>query len=286
MAIQYRPLFAFFGVQMAKNSPAFQYYPADLISDPEVMLWNAEEVGCYWLLISYLWLNNGKTEENLENFSKIFRKKTKKTAEKIWNKIKVKFVVEDGYVVHKRVVREMQKQASTRVKRAEAGKKGMSKRWGKHNKAITSVITNGITKNNSSSSSSTSVNSNSNNSAGVSVPDYEKIKDLWNSFATPKQRINDIADFAGNLLDLFDDIGFDLVVQTIENYKEARGFKNTKSHEHVFGRFITKNYLPYRPGHYDPAAYQWESKKEKYENETNQRNFSGQQVDCGISIEV
>ena len=60
------------------NTPAFQYYPADLISDPEVMFWDMEHLGAYWQMVTFLWLNEGIFEFTLENLRKIFRKKQKR----------------------------------------------------------------------------------------------------------------------------------------------------------------------------------------------------------------
>lgn len=144
---------------MADNSPAFQYYPADLISDPEVMFWDMEAVGCYWQMITFLWLNGGKFEFNLENLCKLFRKNHKKTAEKLWEKIEKKFVVENGIVTHKRILKEMLKQAESKAKRQEAGKKGAEKRWNEHDNVNGNAIKKTMAKNGSSSSSSSSDNS-------------------------------------------------------------------------------------------------------------------------------
>ena len=143
---------------MAKNSPAFQYYPADLLSDPEVMFWEMEAIGCYWQLITFLWLNGGKFEFKLEDLCKLFRVNRKKTAEKLWLKISKKFVLKDGIVTHKRILKEMQKQEASRLKRSKAGKKGMKSRWGNDNNVNNNDTEEDITENNPSSpvSSSTS----------------------------------------------------------------------------------------------------------------------------------
>ena len=147
---------------MAENTPAFQYYPADLISDPEVMFWDMEEVGCYWQLVTYLWLNGGNFEFNLENLRKLFRKKTQKTTEKLWKKIEKKFVCENGIVTHKRITKEIQRQAEWRLKSSMGGKKSAEKR-AKQGKGGCGMVGNNIqpkgnTSTSSSTSSSTSVN--------------------------------------------------------------------------------------------------------------------------------
>ncbi|OHB51731.1 MAG: hypothetical protein A2Y12_01210 [Planctomycetes bacterium GWF2_42_9] len=145
-----------------QNTPAFQYYPADLISDPDVMFWDMEQIGAYWTMITFLWLNNGRFEYDLEIICKLFRKKKKNTAERLWNKISSKFILENNIVTHKRVTREIVRQTESRLKRSEAGKKGMQNRWENHNNVNNKPITDSefgvITKNNTSSSTSTSIN--------------------------------------------------------------------------------------------------------------------------------
>lgn len=141
---------------MAESTPAFQYYPADLISDPKVMFWDMEAVGCYWQLITYLWLNGGKFEFNLENLAVLFRVKRKLKAEKLWLKISNKFVLEDGIVTHKRVMKEMQKQSESRVRRIEAGKKGADIRWRNDSNANGNAIGLPMAKNSPSTSNSNS----------------------------------------------------------------------------------------------------------------------------------
>lgn len=135
-----------------KNSPSFQYYPADLISDPEVMFWDAESVGAYWLLINYLWLNGGKFELNFNQLRQIFRKKTEKSAQTLWRKIQKKFQLYDNIVTHKRVTEEMQKQSKYRLMKQNAGSKGGKKRKQNYNSATKKTVA----KSSSSSSSSSS----------------------------------------------------------------------------------------------------------------------------------
>ena len=134
------------------NSPAFQFYPADLISDPEVMFWDMESVGCYWQMITYLWLNSGKAEIKPEFFRKLFRVKRAKKAELMWIKISKKFDCIDGVVTHKRVLEEMEKQAATRLARQCAGKKGGEQKQ----KNLANAKNLPLAKSTSSSSSSTS----------------------------------------------------------------------------------------------------------------------------------
>lgn len=110
------------------NTPAFQFYPADLIADTEVMLWDMETLGAYWQMLNYLWLNSGVIDTKLQSFPEItrtlFRKRNQKSADKLWKKIEVKFEFKDGVISHKRIDKEMQKQAVNRLRRQQAGKMG------------------------------------------------------------------------------------------------------------------------------------------------------------------
>ncbi len=114
------------------NTPAYQFYPADLLSDPEVMFWDMEMLGAYWQMINYLWLNGGIFDstscEFFENLRKLFRKKTKKSAQSLWKKIEKKFVCQDGIITHKRVTKEMEKQRKWFEKSRLGGQKSAEKR--------------------------------------------------------------------------------------------------------------------------------------------------------------
>lgn len=145
---------------MSDNSPAFQYYPADLISDPKVMFWDMERVGCYWQMVTYLWLNGGKAELNSVDFCILFRVKRKLRAQKLWDNIKHKFDIQDGIITHKRVAKEMQKQQESRVRRQKAGRKGAEKRWQSQENANGKAIKKDMAKNGPSSSTSTSTSVN------------------------------------------------------------------------------------------------------------------------------
>ena len=137
------------------NTPAFQYYPADLLADPEVMFWDMEQVGCYWQMITFLWLNEGKFEYNIDNLCKLFRTNHKKTSEKLWKNIEKKFVFENGVITHKRVTKEIKKQSAKRIARQEAGRKGgMAKAENSSNATILPLAKPSTSSSSSSSSSS------------------------------------------------------------------------------------------------------------------------------------
>ena len=114
----------------------FPYYPSDMATDPIVRWWSMELLGCYHQMIDYLWQTGGECPENLEVISGLFRCKRKVTAQKLWNKIKVKFDIVDGQISHRRVTKELQKLETKRLARQEAGRKGADARWSEHGNAI------------------------------------------------------------------------------------------------------------------------------------------------------
>lgn len=150
---------------MAENPPAYQNYPADFISDPEVMFWDMESYGCYKKVIDYLWLNDGKLELNWKKIATLFNVSRQDKAKKMFSKVEVKFQIIDGYVTHKRVYEEMQKQAEYRLMKSDAGKAGAKARWQSHKsdkekkiaEPMANGMANGMAKNGSSSSSSSSL---------------------------------------------------------------------------------------------------------------------------------
>ncbi len=137
-----------------KNSPSFQYYPADLISDPDLLTWDMEMIGIYWWTISYLWLNGGLIDSKPEVIRSLTRRKRIDKAFLIWDKIKFKFILEDGKISHKRVTEEMQKQAEQRLMKEKAGKMGAEKRWQDHDSANSTPAILPMAENSSSSSTS------------------------------------------------------------------------------------------------------------------------------------
>jgi len=149
------------------KSPAFQYYPDDMANDPQVQLWDMVQLGCYHQMLDYLWINGGKCEENIEIFRRIFRKNHKKISIKYWNNIKSKFKIENGIITHKRITKELQRQLDNRLRRSNAGKKGMAQRWGSDNN-VTNVL---LTKNNSSTTTTTTTPINTHTQSNFTLDD-------------------------------------------------------------------------------------------------------------------
>ena len=136
------------------KAPAFQFYPKDWLTDPDVVCMSMAQKGAYITLICYCWRED-KLPNNEDYIRKLLCNVPKwKT---LWNGIKHKFEIQGDYLLHPRLEKEKIKQEEYRNKKSIAGKIGMEKRWG-NPKIIDNTVNNSlITKNNSSSSTSFSI---------------------------------------------------------------------------------------------------------------------------------
>ncbi|MBU8870644.1 MAG: YdaU family protein [Gemmatimonadales bacterium] len=267
-----------------KNTPAFQYYPADLISDPDVMSWNMEEVGCYWWLISAMWLNGGKLQNNETILRRLTRINGKKKWKKIWETINVKFQVNPDCITHKRVTHEMEVQAEKRLSRKNAGKKGAKKRWQTDSNAIVLPMANDST----SSSSSSSLATNNNNACAENgkamAKEAEEIDDVvfpetlqtqpieplvdeliakWDSFAAKKSNGSVLAvqsELSRVLMQTDPVIPFSDVLAAMDNYRTALALPDSQAPQHQCANWLSKHLKKYLLGyfdvdHYDAARY-------------------------------
>ena len=119
-----------------EQSPAFQFYAGDWISDPNRMKLSLEEQGAYVLLYCHCW--RGYTIPfDYEVMSRMLNCRTEKI-EKIYPKIKHLFEEKkdkDGitYLYCIQAEEERKEQAKNRRKRSVAGKLGAKKRWSDEN---------------------------------------------------------------------------------------------------------------------------------------------------------
>jgi len=141
------------------KKPSFQFYPADLMTDPLVMSLGNEFAGGYVKLLCYDWLDDGIVDDNdeiwgLTGFALRHRNKRK------WlERLRLKFgkhPTKEGFLTNPRLQYEREKQAEFAKKRSEAGSKGAEKRWSSDGGANSKAIASSIAKNSSSSSSSSS----------------------------------------------------------------------------------------------------------------------------------
>ncbi len=146
------------------NSPAFQFYPGDWLSDPNVAQLTAEEEGAYIRLLAFMWLNKDcqlpLNEEILARMGKVV------TA--VIVRLLPLFKIEDKFITHNRLLKERLKQKKYSKQQSEKGKKGMESRYGKqkmapnrgYNSVRPPVITQLLPEPNSSSSSSSIISTN------------------------------------------------------------------------------------------------------------------------------
>ena len=119
-----------------EQSPAFQFYAGDWISDPNRMKLSLEEQGAYVLLYCHCW-RGYKIPFDYEVMSRMLNCRTEKI-EKIYPKIKNLFEEKkdkDGitYLYCIQAEEERKEQAKNRRKRSVAGKLGAKKRWSDEN---------------------------------------------------------------------------------------------------------------------------------------------------------
>ena len=115
-----------------EQSPAFQFYAGDWISDPNRMKLSLEEQGAYVLLYCHCW-RGYKIPFDYEVMSRMLNCRTEKI-EKIYPKIKHLLEEKkdkDGitYLYCIQAEEERKEQAKNRRKRSVAGKLGAKKRW-------------------------------------------------------------------------------------------------------------------------------------------------------------
>lgn len=120
-------------------APAFQFYPRDFLADANVARMTAEEVGAYWLLISYCWLEGSlpNDETDLAMLARLAPARFKRAWER---RISERFMLgDDNRLRHRRLEEERQKQEAYRSERSASGKRGAQSRW-QHSSANSSAI--------------------------------------------------------------------------------------------------------------------------------------------------
>lgn len=112
---------------MAKNTPAFQFYPSDFLGG--VMLVSNEGVGVYMKLLSALWISGNLLPFCYDKLS-VACLTTATEFERIWPEIESKFEVIDGNVSHQR----FSKMIDLAEKRRSSGSKGGKSKAAKSSK--------------------------------------------------------------------------------------------------------------------------------------------------------
>jgi uncharacterized protein YdaU (DUF1376 family) len=112
-----------------EKSPAFQYYPRDVLMDTRVAAMSLEQFGAYWTLMSYVWLE-GSLPLDEKNLARLLRV-TPEEFRSLWDAVKALFKVKDGSITSPELDEQRKKQAAWRLKSAEGGRKsGEARRKG------------------------------------------------------------------------------------------------------------------------------------------------------------
>ena len=115
---------------MAKEeSPAFQFYPKDYLSDLKTRAMSYKERGMYWELCSHIWLEKLLPAEP-QALARILGVPLSEF-KKHWPALQSCFrVVDDGRLEHPRLEIERRKQAQYRDGQSDNGRRGAARRWG------------------------------------------------------------------------------------------------------------------------------------------------------------
>ena len=109
--------------------PCFPFFPADLLSDSNVILMSLEELGAYILLMSTCWIE-GSLPSDIKSLASLARMPEKRFQSSWKNRLSVCFVLDQKKNVfrHPRLTQELQKQRAFRKQKSEAGKASARKR--------------------------------------------------------------------------------------------------------------------------------------------------------------
>jgi len=193
---------------MKNDSPAFQFYPKDFLSDDKVVPLSLKEVGAYCLLLFHCWVEKGLRPE-IEYLRGLCRNDPE--FQKIWSrKLKRCFYLRGGRLQNRRLDRERQKQRSFKDKMIRAGKKSARMRWGgssqakRKNSQVKNKNKEATTLDNSSSLSSSS----SSSSSPIKKEEEEEIiKLLLSQKYFPKDK-EKLAKFLRELAEEYPEIDF------------------------------------------------------------------------------
>lgn len=102
-------------------SPAFQFYPKDFLSDEKQVRMSLAAVGIYMRLICHCW-NEGSLPADLVSLARLSGA-TKRQITELWPSIGICFrETAEGRLIHPRLEREREKQATYRQRQSDKGK--------------------------------------------------------------------------------------------------------------------------------------------------------------------
>lgn len=112
------------------KSPAFQFYPKDILSDDVVACMTNEQFGCYILLLSHAWLRPDGLPSGMASLAKLARCTESRFVRCIWDGIKSRFQLNaESRYFNDRMEEERQKQSTFKAERSQSGKRGAAHRW-------------------------------------------------------------------------------------------------------------------------------------------------------------
>jgi len=123
------------------KSPAFQFYPAEFLSDEHVILMSNQEIGCYIKLMCLCW-REGSIPADVNKIAKLCGETGEAMAHS-WLAISDCFAqAKDNALrlVHPRLEKERNKQNEHKKERSSAGKKGAEARWHKEYEVCDTLI--------------------------------------------------------------------------------------------------------------------------------------------------
>lgn len=147
--------------EKTNKSPAFQWYPKDILTSVRVSQMTLQEEGAYRRALDYCWLN-GNLPSDLKKLSLVIGKGCNI---KIAATVKEMFIEDGEFLTHERLTEEFKKQLENKQKRSEAGRKGNDLRWNSDKKIIANLShcdDLAIAENRLSSPSSSSTSNNTN----------------------------------------------------------------------------------------------------------------------------
>jgi uncharacterized protein YdaU (DUF1376 family) len=176
------------------RSPAFQFYPADYLSDENVVMMSLAGQGAYVRLMCYCW-REGSIPKDIDRLARLCGIDSSAMGQ-LWAELKLCFAehpADPERLVHPRLEKEREKQAEFHRERTESGKRGAKLRWerekrrrGETGKADSSAMAQPEAEllANDASSSSTSVSKRSPNggasaAAGNGKQAPRKIDTVW-----------------------------------------------------------------------------------------------------------
>lgn len=118
----------------SEKSPAFQFYPKDLLSDIHFKAMSLQERGAYFTLLAVCWLEQSLPSDP-DTLARVLSVPVAQF-KRIWPHIAPCFRDVDGRLVHPRLEAEREKQADHRRRASDRGSAGASARWNKDAQSI------------------------------------------------------------------------------------------------------------------------------------------------------